>query len=127
MWVPEAGVLHGVGHELLVDEVVRIVVGILIAVAVAEVLHHLCGGVAQVHGHLQLPGGGGGGTVSAASAAGQNAEAQAAGEPLPYNPDELHTKHQTWRNRINEIEDEVAELEAMEPDVEEPHNVVDEQ
>ena len=50
----------------------------------------------------------------------KNAEAQAAGEPLPYNPDELHTKHQTWRNRINEIEDEIAALDALEPEDETP-------
>ena len=48
----------------------------------------------------------------------KNAEAQAAGKPLPYNPDELHTKHQAWRDRINEIEGEVKRLEAMEPDPE---------
>ena len=50
----------------------------------------------------------------------KNAEAQAAGKPLPYNPDELHTKHQAWRDRINAIEDEIAELEAMEPEDETP-------
>ena len=46
----------------------------------------------------------------------KNSEAQAAGKPLPYDPDALHAKHQAWRDRINAIEDEIAELEAMEPD-----------
>lgn len=52
----------------------------------------------------------------------KNAEAQAAGKPLPYDPDELHTKHQAWRNRINAIEDEIEELnkEESEPLPEEP-------
>lgn len=50
----------------------------------------------------------------------KNAEAQAAGEPLPYDPDELHTKHQAWRDRINEIEDEVKRLEATEHEEETP-------
>ena len=43
----------------------------------------------------------------------KNAEAQAAGKPLPYDPDELHTKHQAWRDRINTIEDEIAALDAQ--------------
>lgn len=52
----------------------------------------------------------------------KNAEAQAAGKPLPYDPDELHTKHQAWRDRINAIEDEIEELnkEESEPLPEEP-------
>lgn len=50
----------------------------------------------------------------------KNAEAQAAGTTLPYDPAELHAKHQAWRDRINEIEDEIAELEAMEPEGETP-------
>ena len=50
----------------------------------------------------------------------KNAEAQAAGKPLPYDPDELHIKHQTWRDRINEIEDEIKRLEATEPEEETP-------
>ena len=50
----------------------------------------------------------------------KNAEAQAAGKPLPYDPDALHAKHQAWRDRINAIEDEIAELEAMEPEDETP-------
>jgi hypothetical protein len=32
----------------------------------------------------------------------------------------LHAKHQAWRDRINAIEDEIAELEAMEPEDETP-------
>jgi len=48
----------------------------------------------------------------------KNAEAQAAGKPLPYDPEELHAKHQAWRDRINEIEDEVKRLNALEPDPE---------
>lgn len=50
----------------------------------------------------------------------KNAEAQAAGKPLPYDPDALHAKHQAWRDRINAIEDEIAELETMEPEDETP-------
>jgi predicted nucleic acid-binding Zn-ribbon protein len=46
----------------------------------------------------------------------KNAEAQAAGKPLPYDPDELHTKHQAWRDRINTIEDEIEELNKEEPE-----------
>ena len=49
----------------------------------------------------------------------KNAEAQAAGKSLPYDPDELHAKHQAWRDRINEIEDEIERLNEMEPDPEE--------
>lgn len=48
----------------------------------------------------------------------KNAEAQAAGKPMPYNPDELHTKHQAWRDRINKIEDEIKRLECLEPEPE---------
>jgi hypothetical protein len=48
----------------------------------------------------------------------KNSEYQAAGKPLPYDPVELHTKHQAWRDRINDIEDEVKRLEALEPDPE---------
>ena len=50
----------------------------------------------------------------------KNAEAQAAGKPLPYNPDNLHAKHQAWRDRINAIEDEIERLEATEPEEETP-------
>ena len=52
----------------------------------------------------------------------KNAEAQAAGKPLPYDPDKLHIKHQAWRDRINKIEDEIKRLEALEPE-EEPIDV----
>ncbi len=48
----------------------------------------------------------------------KNAEAQAAGKPLPYDPDELHAKHQAKRDRINAIEDEIAALDALEPEEE---------
>ena len=50
----------------------------------------------------------------------KNAEAQAAGKPLPYDPDELYSKHQAWRDRINSIEDEIAALDAQEPEDETP-------
>lgn len=50
----------------------------------------------------------------------KNAEAQAAGTTLPYDPTELHAKHQAWRDRINEIEDEIAALDALEPEDETP-------
>ena len=49
----------------------------------------------------------------------KNAEAQAAGKPLPYDPDELHAKHQAWRDRINEIEEEIERLNALEPEPDE--------
>ena len=52
----------------------------------------------------------------------KNAEAQAAEKPLPYDPDALHIKHQAWRDRINQIEDEIKRLEALEPE-EEPIDV----
>jgi len=48
----------------------------------------------------------------------KNAEAQAAGKPLPYDPATLHAKHQAWRDRINAIEEEIAALDAMEPEPE---------
>ena len=50
----------------------------------------------------------------------KNAEAQAAGKPLPYDPDALHAKHQTWRDRINEIEEEIKRLEEMEQEEDVP-------
>lgn len=43
----------------------------------------------------------------------KNAEAQVAGTPLPYDPVELHAKHQAWRDRINEIEREIKRLEGL--------------
>jgi len=30
----------------------------------------------------------------------------------------LHAKHQAWRDRINAVEDEIAQLDATEPDEE---------
>lgn len=50
----------------------------------------------------------------------KNSEYQEAGKPYPYDPVELHAKHQAWRDRINEIEDEIKRLDAMKPDDEEP-------
>lgn len=49
----------------------------------------------------------------------KNSEYRDAGLPYPYDPVGLHAKHQAWRDRINEIEDEIARLEAMEPEKEE--------
>lgn len=49
----------------------------------------------------------------------KNAEAQAAGKPLPYDPDALHDKHQAWRDRINKIEEETKRLNALEPEPDE--------
>lgn len=48
------------------------------------------------------------------------AEAQSVGEELPYDAEALHQQRQAWRDRINAIEDEIAELEAMEPEDETP-------
>lgn len=48
----------------------------------------------------------------------KNAEAQAVGVPLPYDPGKLHAKHQAWRDRINEIEEGIARLDAIEPEEE---------
>lgn len=55
----------------------------------------------------------------------KNAEAQAAGKPFPYNPDELHAKHQAWRDRINEIEEELREIEEEENQAAEPLDTVE--
>ena len=49
----------------------------------------------------------------------KNAEAQAAGKPLPYDPDALHAKHQAWRDRINKIEEETKRLNALELEADE--------
>ena len=46
------------------------------------------------------------------------AEAQAVGETLPYDAEHLHADRQAKRDRINAIEDEIAELERLEPDKE---------
>ena len=51
------------------------------------------------------------------------AEAQAVGDPLPYDAAKLHADRQAKRDRINAIEAEIAELEAMEPDEETPQEV----
>lgn len=48
----------------------------------------------------------------------KNAEAQVAGKLLPYDPEELHAKHQAWRDRINAIEEEIERLKALEPEEE---------
>ena len=50
----------------------------------------------------------------------KNSEYKEAGLPYPYDPTELHTKHQAWRDRINAIEDEIAQLDATEPDPDDP-------
>ncbi len=48
------------------------------------------------------------------------AEAQAVGDPLPYDAAKLHADRQAKRDRINAIEDEIAALERLEPDEEAP-------
>lgn len=48
------------------------------------------------------------------------AEAQAVGEALPYDAAKLHADRQAKRDRINAIEDEIAELERLEPEEETP-------
>jgi len=48
----------------------------------------------------------------------KNSEYKEAGLPYPYDPIELHAKHQAWRDRINEIEDEIKRLKSLEPDPE---------
>ncbi len=50
----------------------------------------------------------------------KNSEYKEAGLPYPYDPIELHTKHQAWRDRINEIEDEIKRLDALDPEDETP-------
>ena len=44
------------------------------------------------------------------------AEAQAVGETLPYDAEKLHAERQQKRDRINDIEAEIAELDRLEPD-----------
>jgi len=44
------------------------------------------------------------------------AEAQAIGAELPYDAEALHLQRQQWRDRINTIEQKVAELEGLTPD-----------
>ena len=48
------------------------------------------------------------------------AEAQAVGEALPYDAAKLHADRQAKRDRINAIEDEISELERLEPEEETP-------
>lgn len=48
------------------------------------------------------------------------AEAQAAGSAMPYDAEALHAERQQWRDRINEIDDETARLDALEPEEELP-------
>ena len=46
------------------------------------------------------------------------AEAQAVGETLPYDAEQLHAERQAKRDRINAIEAEIAELERLKPEEE---------
>lgn len=48
------------------------------------------------------------------------AEAQAVGDPLPYDAAKLHADRQAKRDRINAIEAEIDELKRMEPDEDAP-------
>lgn len=50
-------------------------------------------------------------------------EAQAAGDQLPYDMEALHRERQQWRNRINVIETELKELEALEPEEKMPETM----
>lgn len=50
------------------------------------------------------------------------AEAQAAGSTMPYDAAALHAERQQWRDRINEIDDETARLDALEPEEEMPEH-----
>ena len=50
----------------------------------------------------------------------KNSEYKEAGKPYPYDPIELHAKHQAWRDRINEIEEEIKRLEEMEQEEDVP-------
>lgn len=52
----------------------------------------------------------------------KNSEYKEAGKPYPYDPIELHTNHQAWRDRINEIEDEIKRLDALETEEEMPEH-----
>lgn len=44
------------------------------------------------------------------------AEAQAVGETLPYDAEQLHAERQQKRDRINAIEAEIAALKRLEPE-----------
>lgn len=48
------------------------------------------------------------------------AECKAAELPLPYDIDTLHAERQALRDKINKIEDEIARIEAIEPEEEIP-------
>ena len=48
------------------------------------------------------------------------AECKAAELPLPYDIDTLHAERQALRDKINEIEDEIAKIEAIESEEEIP-------
>ena len=50
------------------------------------------------------------------------AEAQAAGSAMPYDAAALHAERQQWRDRINEIDDETARLDALKPEEEMPEH-----
>lgn len=46
----------------------------------------------------------------------KNFEAQCIGEAFPYDPQALHDEKQSYRDAINAAEEEIARLEALEPD-----------
>ena len=46
LWFPDAAVFQFVGQELLLDEVAGVVVGVLLLLAVAQLLHQLGGRIA---------------------------------------------------------------------------------
>ena len=48
LWVPQLRVMEFLGHVLLVDEMTRVVMGILVVLAIAQLLHQPRGSVAQV-------------------------------------------------------------------------------
>lgn len=48
------------------------------------------------------------------------AECKVAELPLPYNIKALHVERQLKRDKINQIEDEIARIEAIEPEEEIP-------
>ena len=48
---PQLRVMQLLGHVLLVDKMAREVVGILVVLAISQLLHQLSGRVAQVQGH----------------------------------------------------------------------------
>ena len=50
------------------------------------------------------------------------AEAQAAGSAMPYDAEALHAERQQWRDGINAIDAELAELDNMRPEEEMPEH-----